>query len=119
MVDARDIAAAAVVALTESGHEGKKYKITGAEAISNLDISDALSDATGRSVRYVPVFDVDAKKAMLGMGMPPWIVEGMTELNQAMVKSWLAGIEKGFELFLGRKLRTFRQFARDFRSAFV
>lgn len=119
MIDARDIAEAAVMALTEDGHEGKKYKISGGETISNLDVAKALSEATGKSVRYVAVSDDDAKNAMLAMGMPAWMVDGMTELNQIMVKGWLAGIEKDFEGLLGHKPRTFRQFAQDFRSAFV
>src|SRR5262249_20665963 len=34
LVDTRDIAAVAVEALTESGHEGRKYAITGGEALS-------------------------------------------------------------------------------------
>lgn len=119
LVDARDIADAAVIALTENGHDGKKYKITGGEAISNFDIAKALSEATGASIEYVPVSDHAAKQSMLGMGMPGWMVDGMMELNQIMVRGWLAGIEPGFEELMGRKPRTIRQFAQDFRTAFV
>ncbi len=43
MVDARDIAAVAVKALSEEGHEGKTYILTGPKAISYYDIAKALS----------------------------------------------------------------------------
>jgi len=119
LVDARDIADAAVLVLAEPRHTGKKYKITGGEAISNIDIANTLSEVIGKPVQYVSVSDDDAEKAMQGIGMPPWMVEGMTELNHIMVQGWLAGIETDFEKLLGRKPRTFRQFAQDFRAAFV
>ncbi len=34
MVDTRDVAAVAAVALTEPGHAGARYDVTGAEALS-------------------------------------------------------------------------------------
>lgn len=119
LVDTRDIAEAAVVALTEMGHEGKKYKLTGGEALSNFDIAKTLSEATGKPVEYVAVSDDDARQSMTGMGMPAWMVNGMEELNQIMVKGWLEGITPDFERLTGRKPRTFRNFAQDFRAAFV
>lgn len=45
-VDVRDIAAVAAVALTESGHSGKSYPITGSAAVTHTDIAAALSAAT-------------------------------------------------------------------------
>src|SRR4028119_592996 len=36
-IDTRDIAAVAVAALTQDGHEGKAYEVTGLEAISNQE----------------------------------------------------------------------------------
>lgn len=118
-IDTRDIAAAAAICLTERGHTGKKYKLTGGEAVSNWGIAAALSESTGKPVRYVPVSEDDAQKAMLGVGMPPWMAVGMGELNQIVAKGWLAGVEPDLENLLGRKPRTFRQFAQDFRSVFV
>src|SRR5215472_19041486 len=50
-VDVRDIAAVAAVVLTESGHEGATYTLTGPEAITHSQIAAALSAALGRTVR--------------------------------------------------------------------
>jgi uncharacterized protein YbjT (DUF2867 family) len=51
-VDVRDNAAVAVAALTEVGHEGKVYRITGPEALTYPEVAEILSDAIGKKVRY-------------------------------------------------------------------
>jgi uncharacterized protein YbjT (DUF2867 family) len=51
-VDARDNAAVAVAALTELGHEGKVYHITGPEALTYPEVAEILSHAIGKKVRY-------------------------------------------------------------------
>jgi uncharacterized protein YbjT (DUF2867 family) len=51
-VDARDNAAVAVAALTEPGHEGKVYHITGSEALTYREVAEILSRAVGKKVRY-------------------------------------------------------------------
>lgn len=51
-VDARDIAAVAVAALTAPGHEDRAYELTGVEALSHSDVADKLSAAMGRPIVY-------------------------------------------------------------------
>ena len=55
MVDARDIAAVAVAALTEPGHEGQTYVITGGEAVNYAQVAEKLSAVSGKKVNYVDV----------------------------------------------------------------
>jgi len=119
LVDARDIADAAVVVLTEPGHESHKYQITGGEGISSRESAMALSEVLGKPVEYVAVSNHQAKSAMAGMGMPAWMVEGFLELYQLAVDGWLSAVIPDLERLLGRKPRTFRQFSQDFRAAFA
>ena len=51
-VDVRDIAAVAGVALTEQGHDGKTYTITGPAAVTHSGMASALSKAIGRPVAF-------------------------------------------------------------------
>jgi len=51
-VDARDNGAVASSALTEGGHEGKIYRITGPDALSYQEVADILSRTIGKNVRY-------------------------------------------------------------------
>jgi uncharacterized protein YbjT (DUF2867 family) len=62
-VDVGDIADVAVAVLTDSGHEGKAYPITGPEALSMTEVAEKLSAATGKAIRYVNVAPEDAKSA--------------------------------------------------------
>src|SRR5215212_6875442 len=50
VVDVRDIADVAVAALTEPGHEGKLYELTGPQALTHAEMAEALSKALGRQV---------------------------------------------------------------------
>ncbi|MCE6997026.1 NAD(P)H-binding protein [Saccharothrix sp. S26] len=51
-VDADDIAAVAVAALTEDGHEGEVYEVTGPEALSFPRALAELAEVTGRHVEF-------------------------------------------------------------------
>ncbi len=118
MVDVRDIAAVAVKALTEPGHMGKKYVITGPEAISYAQIAEKLSAATGRPVRYVNVTPDDAKKTMLQTGMPAWLVEALLELYGVVRGGYGAVVTKVVEQVTGKRPRSFDEFARDHVAVF-
>ena len=69
MVDTRDVAAVAAVALTEPGHAGAHYDVTGPQALSYADVAARLSAATGRRVSYADVPDDAARQGLLGAGL--------------------------------------------------
>src|SRR5215831_12581599 len=52
VVDARDIAAVAAAALTEDGHDGKTYTVTGPAAVTYAEIAAEFGNAIGRPVRF-------------------------------------------------------------------
>ncbi|GAB2946073.1 SDR family oxidoreductase [Nonomuraea fastidiosa] len=51
-VDAGDIAAMAAAALTQDGHAGRSYEITGPRALSFGEATEIIGRAIGREVRY-------------------------------------------------------------------
>lgn len=71
VVDVRDNAAVAAAALTEPGHEGRTYTLTGPEALTHAEMAAAISDAIGRPVTFVDVPPDAMRDALFGMGMPP------------------------------------------------
>jgi uncharacterized protein YbjT (DUF2867 family) len=83
-VDTADIAAVAVEALTEPGHEGKAYEITGPELLSYHDIARTISEVIQKPVGYQDIPPAAARDAMLGMGMSAWQVDGINELMDQM-----------------------------------
>jgi uncharacterized protein YbjT (DUF2867 family) len=118
MVDVRDVAAVAAKALFMPGHEGKVYDVTGPEAVSYHDVAAALSEAAGKTVKYVPVGFNDARKAMSGAGMPAWLVDDLIKLNEAFAAGHGAAVSPAAEKVLGRKGTSFRKFAGDYAAAF-
>ncbi len=54
-VDADDIADVAVAALTEDGHAGELYELTGPRLLTFADAVGEIADATGRDIRVTPV----------------------------------------------------------------
>jgi len=118
-IDARDIAAVAAAVLTEEGHYGKAYDLTGPEALTMAEVAKAIGEASGRDVHYVDVPEEAAKKAMLDMQMPAWMVDAMMELHGICKAGYAGGISPLVEKLTGQKPRSFAQFARDRASAWT
>ncbi|MCB2221026.1 MAG: SDR family oxidoreductase [Bacteroidetes bacterium] len=118
MVDARDIAAVAAVVLTEPGHEGKTYVVTGPEAVSYHDIAKELSVLLGREIKYIQQTPEEGHKAMLSSGMPEWLVDDMTLLNKRYASNEAAEVSKDVEKVTGRKAIPLRKFLNDFKNRF-
>lgn len=117
-VDVHDIAAVAVAALTERGHEGQIYPLTGGEALSNYDIALLFGKALGRSIKYVDIPESAAKDSMTKMGMPQWMVNGLAELNKIAKAGYLAEVYPTVEKVTKRKPVLFAQFIKENIRAF-
>jgi len=113
-IDTRDIAAIAVKALTEPGHEGKEYTLTGPEEISYSEAAAIMSEVSGRQIRFVDVPEAAARQGMLGAHMPEWMVDVILELNAWAKASHGGEITITVQDILGRPAHTFREFARDY-----
>ena len=121
MIDPRDVAAIAARVLTEDGHEGRTYVLTGPEALSHAQIARALSSATGTRIAFVDVPAQAAQQLMTEAKMPQWLVEHLNGLFDLVRQGALAEITDSVAMPIEWKPRTFAQFARDhaalFRSA--
>lgn len=118
LVDARDIAAVAVEALTGAGHEGKKYSVTGPEALSNQDVAEELTRLLDRKIDYVNVTDAQAGESMRSGGMPEWNVRAMLELLGVARAGYMAALSPDAELVLKRKPISFDRFLADHKETF-
>jgi len=111
-IDARDVGAAAAAVLTSPGHEGKAYDLTGPAAITADEAAKALSQATGKPIRYVDVPEDAARKAMADAGAPGWMVSAMMELHGICKAGWAGAVTDTVEKLTGAKARSFAEFAR-------
>ena len=117
-VHQRDIAAVAVAALTNAGHEGKSYSLTGGEALSAAEMVAVLSEVLGRPIEYVATSEDAARAGMLKAGMPQVVIDALL--------AWTAGIRAGVdqqplptvEQILGRQAISWRDWVIENAAAF-
>jgi uncharacterized protein YbjT (DUF2867 family) len=91
MTDTRDIAAVAATLLTEPGHEGRIYEVTGPEALSYHDVATKLSRSLGRPVTYIDAPDDAVRTALLGLALGEWLVGALIDLFQDYRRSGTDG----------------------------
>ena len=118
VIDARDIAAVAAKALTEEGHEGKTYVLTGPEALSYHDVAEKLSAVLGRQIAYHPLTPEQFIEGARAQGLPEWLLGPLGRLNRLYASSGAAAVTGDVQRVTGRPARTFDEFARDYAAAF-
>lgn len=91
MVDTRDVAAVAAVVLTEPGHAGTGYDITGPEALTYADVAAHLTKVLGRQVTYVDVPDDAVRQGLLAAGLSEWFADALVGLYQDYRRSGADG----------------------------
>jgi uncharacterized protein YbjT (DUF2867 family) len=112
-VDVRDIAAVAVKALTESGHEGQAYTLTGPEALSYDDIAAELSRALGRTVRHISLAPAELKGALQAEGLSEGLADRMLDLERYFREDRVSFITRDIQRVTQREPRRFSQYARE------
>lgn len=117
-VDVRDIARAAAAALTADGHSGAVYTLSGPAALTCAQVAAALTNASGRPVRYVAVSADAAREGMKGAGLPDWLVDALGELFAVNRAGYTAAVTPDIERITGRPPAPFEKFARDYAAAF-
>lgn len=110
-IDVGDIAEAAATVLTEPGHEGKIYPLTGPEALSMAEVAEKLSKATGRTIRYINVSPEEATRTRLAAGVPQYAADALDELFAERRKGKEAQVSPIIETIIGRRATSFDEFA--------
>ncbi len=112
-IDARDIAAVAVKALTEPGHEGRAYDLTGPEALTYDEFARELSSALGRTVTHVNLPPEVLEVSLLEEGLPEGFVAWLIDLERFYREGGASVVSSDLERVTGRKPIPFAQFARE------
>jgi len=107
-VDLRDVAAIAALVLTEDGHAGRSYTITGPEALSHADAAARLGAVLGKRIRLVET-QVES---------PAWLLEALLEMRTALEAAGATVTNAVLEV-TGFAARPFDAFARDYAWAFA
>ncbi len=117
MVDVRDTAAVAVRVLTEDGHSGVTYELTGAPVTLD-DCAAALSRVLGKDVVYVQAPLEAAQAMMRENGAPDWTLDQVADIVTSIESGGLSRATGNVENITGRAPRTLDDFFSRYVMAF-
>ena len=119
-VDGRDVAAvAAVTLIAPEHHRGKKYVVTGSEAISYRQAAEIISAEIGKPVRFVDESPDDARARRVREGLSPAVIESALAISAYQrAGGKTVTITSTIADLTGRPPRTVAEFVREHASAF-
>ncbi|MGH7614232.1 MAG: NmrA family NAD(P)-binding protein [Gemmatimonadales bacterium] len=112
-IDAEDIADVAVAALTEDGHAGQLYELTGPGLLTFAEAVEEIAKATGREIHYVQVSPEQYASALAKQNVPAEYVWLLNYLFATVLDGRNAHLTDGVHRALGRNPRDFSDYARD------
>ena len=111
-VDAGDIADVAVAALTEDGHAGHLYELTGPRLLTMEQAVGEISRATAREIGFVPVTLEEYESVLAEADVPPEFLSFLTYLFGTVLDGRNASLTDGVRRAVGREPKDFADYAR-------
>ncbi len=110
--DTDDIADVAATVLTEDGHVGAIYELTGPRALTFAEATATIAEATGRDIAYTRIPPEDFAAGLAADGVPQDIIDFLVHLFGTVLDGRNAEVADGVERVLGRPARDFADYAR-------
>src|SRR6056297_470483 len=111
IIDIEDIADVAVAALTEDGHKGALYEVTGPRLMSFAQMAEELTSAIGSPIRHIPI-SFDEFHANVAQAGGDFVADVFTAIARETLDGRNAHVADGVMRALGRPPRDFSEFAR-------
>lgn len=111
-VDVEDIAEIAVLALTQPGHSGQLYELTGPRALTFAEAVDEIARGTGRDIRFVAVPPNAYKEALEQAQLPAELIDLVLYLFTTVLDGRNTPLADGVQRALGRPARDFSDYVR-------
>jgi uncharacterized protein YbjT (DUF2867 family) len=118
VIDPEDIARVAVAALTEDGHVGKGYFLTGPEALTSREQVEIIAEVTGRSIDFEDVTPHEFAQAAIQRGTPLEQAHLIERLNEVLRAGRAGFVTDDVENITGRAPATFRDWCERHADAF-
>lgn len=112
-VDVDDIAEVAVAALTEAGHDGEIYELTGPRLLSFQEAVTAIAEASGLPVQYQAISREEFTSALRAQAVPEDFTQLLDYLFALLAKGHNATLSDGVQRALGRPARDFGDYVKQ------
>ncbi|SDM48383.1 NmrA family NAD(P)-binding protein [Allokutzneria albata] len=119
MVDVEDIADVAVAALTEDGHAGQLYTLTGPRGISFAEGTALVAKESGREIRYKEVSGPEYVAHLIALGVPADDARDLRTVYEAVREGTIVEPTDDVERVLGRPPKDFESYVRRERDAWA
>lgn len=114
-VDVRDIAEAAVITLTKSGHDGKTYNLVGPKPVNGNTTAEIWTAALGKKINYAGN-DLNAWEQQALTMLPAWAVYDFKMMYRMFQEKGLLGTDadiRTLTTLLGHAPRSFDAFVQE------
>ena len=112
-VDADDIADVAVAALTEDGHAGQLYELTGPRLLTFAEATAEIAKAVDREIAFVSVSPAEYAAGLARDGVPADVTDLLMYLFTTVLDGRNSHLGDGVQRALGREPRDFYDYAWD------
>ncbi len=110
-IDVHDVAAVAALTLTEDGHFGQVYELSGPESLTFAEVVWMISEVSGRSIEYVELSPEEYRAELVAVGYPEEVVELLGVMFELMRAGNLTAPTDTVEKLLGRPPIRFSEYA--------
>jgi uncharacterized protein YbjT (DUF2867 family) len=112
-VDTDDIADVAVAALTEQGHDGQLYELTGPRLVSYAQAIGEIARATGREIKFIQVTPEQYAEELRSAHVPQEFIDFILYLFREVMDGRNAQLADGVQQALGRQPKDFFTFVSE------
>jgi len=115
-IDTRDVGRVAAKVLTEQGHEGKAYDLSGPEAVTHEEIAGIFTKALGRKIRFVRISDDEYRQRWKANDVPDEEADAWVDINRYIRTGDCSPVTSNVEKITSDPPIPFEQFCRDYAS---
>lgn len=112
-IDADDVAAVAAAVLTEDGHDGKTYDLSGPRGLTFAEATRTIAEAAGRPIRYEELTPAAYRAELLAEGWPEAAADALNAMFALHRAGHTAEVTDGVQQVLGRAPADLEPWARS------
>jgi uncharacterized protein YbjT (DUF2867 family) len=118
MIHTKDVGTVIAKVLSEDGHEGKNYEVTGPEILSFHDVAEIFSKVLGKKVDYINVPIDEYKKTLSQFLTNQWHLDSVIDLFKDIAEGGIEDKTDTFEDLIGKSPCSLEQFIQEYSFVF-
>jgi len=118
MIHTKDVGTVIAKVLSEDGHEGQNYEVTGPEILSFHDVAEIFSKVLGKPVDYINVPIDEYKKTLSQFLTNQWHLDSVIDLFKDIAEGGIEDKTDTFQDLIGKSPCSLEQFIQEYSFVF-